>query len=92
MCRYYAHQHACKHTQFSFAAFCDPASLIQNPCGERHIWATIVLGDPCDDCRAAVTAAAAGATGGGEGGDSGNRGGAYERGYPFAHGYGQGRQ
>ncbi|KAL2179153.1 uncharacterized protein P884DRAFT_168718, partial [Thermothelomyces heterothallicus CBS 202.75] len=50
MCRYYAHQHACKHTQFSFAAFCDPASLIQNPCGERHIWATIVLGDPCDDC------------------------------------------
>lgn len=51
MCRYYAHQHTCKHTSLSFAAFCAPASLIQNPCGERHIWQTISLGEPCEDCR-----------------------------------------
>ncbi|KAL2160650.1 hypothetical protein VTH06DRAFT_1338 [Thermothelomyces fergusii] len=89
MCRYYAHQHACKHTQLSFAAFCHPASLIQNPCGERHIWATIVLGEPCDDCRAAIAAAAG--RGGGDA-DGGNAESAYERGYPFAHGYGQWRR
>ncbi|KAH6845441.1 hypothetical protein B0I37DRAFT_380136 [Chaetomium sp. MPI-CAGE-AT-0009] len=51
MCRYYAHQHTCKHTSLSFAAFCAPASLIQNPCGERHIWQTIAVGEPCEDCR-----------------------------------------
>jgi hypothetical protein len=59
MCRYYAHAHTCKHTSLSFAAFCAPASLIQNPCGERHIWATITLGEPCEDCKTvAVTNAA----------------------------------
>ncbi|KAK4103900.1 hypothetical protein N658DRAFT_389051, partial [Parathielavia hyrcaniae] len=50
MCRYYAHRHRCAHTSLSFAAFCGPASLIQNPCGERHIWQTIAVEDPCEDC------------------------------------------
>lgn len=54
MCRYYAHRHACNHTQFAFAAFCEPASLVQNPCGERYIWATIGINEPCDVCRAAM--------------------------------------
>ncbi|KXX79050.1 hypothetical protein MMYC01_204453 [Madurella mycetomatis] len=51
MCRYYAHAFTCKHVTFSFARFCDPASMIQNPCGERHIWQTIPLDEPCDDCK-----------------------------------------
>ncbi|KAL2197380.1 hypothetical protein P885DRAFT_34773 [Corynascus similis CBS 632.67] len=84
MCRYYAHQHTCKHTQLSFAAFCDPASLIQNPCSERQIWTTIVLGEPCDDCKAAVAAAAAAVSGDATTGHGG--------GYPYVNGYGQGRR
>jgi hypothetical protein len=51
MCRYYAHRHACAHTSLSFAAFCDPAALVQNPCGERHIWQTIAVEEVCEDCR-----------------------------------------
>ncbi|KAH6636909.1 hypothetical protein F5144DRAFT_486041 [Chaetomium tenue] len=58
MCRYYAHQHTCKHTSLSFAAFCPPASLIQNPCAERHIWHTISVGELCEDCKAVVVAVA----------------------------------
>ncbi|SPQ21882.1 3ef24d77-dc72-42b0-b832-152846c1274a [Thermothielavioides terrestris] len=50
MCRYYAFQHACAHTALAFAAFCPPAALRQNPCGERHIWQTIRLDEPCEDC------------------------------------------
>ncbi|KAL1842697.1 hypothetical protein VTJ49DRAFT_4476 [Mycothermus thermophilus] len=57
MCRYYAHQHKCTHTTLSFAAFCDPASMIQNPCAERQIWQTLDVDEPCDDCRAAAAAA-----------------------------------
>lgn len=51
MCRYYAHQHACKHVSLSFAAFCDPASLIQNPCGQQHIWQTLAVEELCEDCK-----------------------------------------
>ena len=53
MCRYYAHQHACKHTTLSFAAFCPPASLIQNPCGQQAIWQTLVVEEVCEGCREA---------------------------------------
>ncbi|KAK3308855.1 uncharacterized protein B0T15DRAFT_491406 [Chaetomium strumarium] len=58
MCRYYAHLHSCKHTSLAFAAFCNPASLIQNPCGVRHIWQTIRLDELCEDCREAMKKAA----------------------------------
>ena len=34
----------------TFARFCDKAALIQNPCGERHIWQTIPLDELCEDC------------------------------------------
>ncbi|KAL2119391.1 hypothetical protein VTJ04DRAFT_6351 [Mycothermus thermophilus] len=58
MCRYYAHHHSCSHTTLTFAAFCDPASLIQNPCSERKVWQDLDIDEPCDDCRAAAAAAA----------------------------------
>ncbi|KAK4153120.1 hypothetical protein C8A00DRAFT_15611 [Chaetomidium leptoderma] len=51
MCRYYAHRHSCNHTQLSFAAFCAPAALLQNPCGSRHIWQTLAVEEACEDCR-----------------------------------------
>ncbi|KAG7288829.1 hypothetical protein NEMBOFW57_005188 [Staphylotrichum longicolle] len=54
MCRYYAHQHACKHVSLSFAAFCDPASLIQNPCGQQHIWQTLAVEELCEDCKGLI--------------------------------------
>ncbi|KAK4645655.1 hypothetical protein QC762_203405 [Podospora pseudocomata] len=52
MCKYYAHAFLCKHITFSFATFCDPASMIQTRCGERSIWQTIRMEEYCDDCKA----------------------------------------
>ncbi|KAK0670499.1 hypothetical protein QBC41DRAFT_207685, partial [Cercophora samala] len=51
MCKYYAHAFLCKHITFSFATFCDPASMIQTRCGERSIWQTIRMEEYCDDCK-----------------------------------------
>ncbi|EFQ28054.1 uncharacterized protein GLRG_03198 [Colletotrichum graminicola M1.001] len=50
MCQYYAHAFTCKHLSFTFARFCQPASLIQKPCAKRQVWQTISLDDACEDC------------------------------------------
>ena len=51
MCQYYAHAFLCKHLTFTFARFCQPASLIQKPCGKRQIWQTIRMDEGCEECR-----------------------------------------
>ncbi|WYZ38922.1 hypothetical protein EsH8_III_000836 [Colletotrichum jinshuiense] len=50
MCQYYAHAFTCKHHSFTFARFCQPASLIQKPCAKRQVWQTIRLDDACEEC------------------------------------------
>ncbi|KAK4192896.1 hypothetical protein QBC35DRAFT_446723 [Podospora australis] len=55
MCRYYAHNFICKHTTHSFAAFCEPAALIQTRCGNHTIWQTIYIEEYCDDCKMFIT-------------------------------------
>ncbi|KAK2047805.1 hypothetical protein LY76DRAFT_585983 [Colletotrichum caudatum] len=50
MCQYYAHAFTCKHLSFTFARFCQPASLIQKPCAKRQVWQTISLDDACEEC------------------------------------------
>ncbi|OLN84453.1 hypothetical protein CCHL11_08228 [Colletotrichum chlorophyti] len=50
MCQYYAHAFTCKHQSLTFARFCQPASLIQKPCGRRQVWQTICLDDACEEC------------------------------------------
>ncbi|KAF4779799.1 hypothetical protein HER10_EVM0006785 [Colletotrichum scovillei] len=50
MCQYYAHAFTCKHLSFTFARFCQPASLIQKPCTKRQVWQTIGLDDACEEC------------------------------------------
>ncbi|KAK1657190.1 hypothetical protein BDP55DRAFT_699130 [Colletotrichum godetiae] len=52
MCQYYAHAFMCKHLSFTFARFCQPASLIQKPCAKRQVWQTIGLDDACEECLA----------------------------------------
>ncbi|KAL2354015.1 hypothetical protein BJ546DRAFT_844757 [Cryomyces antarcticus] len=51
MCKYYAHEHRCGHTQNIFAAFCRPAALIQRACGRTEIWQTLPLETDCPSCR-----------------------------------------
>ncbi|RYO88075.1 hypothetical protein DL766_007105 [Monosporascus sp. MC13-8B] len=51
MCKYYAHAFSCKHMSFTFARYCNPASLIQTPCNKKQIWHTISLDEACDECN-----------------------------------------
>ncbi|KAF2767933.1 hypothetical protein EJ03DRAFT_328662 [Teratosphaeria nubilosa] len=50
MCKYYAHTHPCGHTKTVFAAFCSTAALVQKPCGQGDIWATVKLEVNCAHC------------------------------------------
>ena len=50
MCQYYAHDYACKHRTYTFARFCQPASLIQKPCRRRDVWQSIRMDEACDEC------------------------------------------
>ncbi|KAF3770705.1 hypothetical protein M406DRAFT_32521, partial [Cryphonectria parasitica EP155] len=50
MCEYYAHTFRCRHQTFSFAKFCNSASLIQTPCADKTIWASIDMNGPCEEC------------------------------------------
>ena len=51
MCYYYAHSHICGHTTTVFAAYCAAAALVQTPCKNGQISATVKVANKCTTCR-----------------------------------------
>ncbi|KYG41213.1 hypothetical protein M433DRAFT_493226 [Acidomyces richmondensis BFW] len=51
MCNYYAYRHLCGHTRMVFAAFCNSAAFLQNPCGRGNIWVTVEMEGNCSTCK-----------------------------------------